>query len=110
MIPNLNGFTIVGAKLPAVYSAAKEAVSKCARVDECKDWANKAEALSSYAKQANDDELEKMATRIKARAIRRCGELIREIEAAKNQHDAKKRAGSSAATGSKRAAAKEAGM
>ena len=34
-------------------------------------WADKAEALASYARQSQDDELLKMAQRIKARAIRR---------------------------------------
>jgi len=38
-----------------------------------------AAALASYAKQANDDELVKMATRIQLRAVRRCGELLKAI-------------------------------
>lgn len=33
-----------------------------------------------------------MAERIQARAIRRCGELLKQIEPAKNQHDAESRA------------------
>jgi hypothetical protein len=56
-------------------------------MDECKSWADKAEALSSYAKQANDNTLHRLADRIQARAIRREGELLEEIEAATNQHD-----------------------
>src|SRR5260370_38737707 len=40
-------------------------------------------AHASYARQADDDSLLKTVTRIKARAIRRCGELLREIEPAK---------------------------
>ena len=36
-------------------------------------------ALASDARQAGDDELLKMATRIKARAIRRSGELLKQI-------------------------------
>jgi hypothetical protein len=51
--------------------AAKVAISECAHIDECKDWADKSEALASYAKQAKDDELRNMAERIQARAIRR---------------------------------------
>ncbi len=39
-------------------------------VDECQDWANKAEALASYAKMADDDALRKLADRIQARAAR----------------------------------------
>ena len=32
--------------------------------------------MASYARQAQDDELRRMADRIQARAIRRCGELL----------------------------------
>lgn len=71
---------IATAKLPATYEQAKNALATCQHIDECKDWANKAEALASYARQSEDESLFKMATRIKARAIRRCGELLREIE------------------------------
>ena len=67
------------ARLPATYEAAKTAIAKCAKIDECKDWADKAAALASYAKQAEDDELLKQCTRIKARAMQRCGELLKEI-------------------------------
>jgi hypothetical protein len=70
---------ISDAKLPATYETAKSALAECSRIDECADWANKAEALASYAKQAEDDTLRKMADRIQARAIRRCGELLRAI-------------------------------
>jgi hypothetical protein len=70
---------IAEAKLPATYEAAKLALAECSRVDECATWANKAEALASYAKQADDDELRLMADRIQARAVRRAGELLREV-------------------------------
>jgi hypothetical protein len=46
-----------------------------------------------------------VAMRIKGRAIRRRGELLKEIEAAKNQHDARSRAGGGAPTGRLDAAA-----
>ena len=49
--------------------------------DECKDWADKAEALASYAKQAEDDTLRKMADRSQARAVSRAGELVRTFNA-----------------------------
>jgi hypothetical protein len=71
---------VSSAKLPATYAAAKAALSECTKIDECQSWANKAEAMASYARQAKDDELRKMADRIQARAIRRCGELLREIK------------------------------
>lgn len=67
------------AKLPAAYESAKEALAKCSRIDECQDWADKAEALASYAKQAGDTSMRDTADRIQARAIRRCGELLKEI-------------------------------
>lgn len=50
------------------------------------------------------------ATRIKARAIRRCGELLKQIEGAKNQHDAKSRGARGAAPPSRSAAATAAGL
>jgi hypothetical protein len=78
---------IADAKLPARYEAAKVALASCADIDECKDWADKAAALASYAKQAEDDELLKHSRRIQARALDRCGELLRQIEAGKNRFD-----------------------
>lgn len=72
--------SVADAKLPMVYESAKLALAECSRIDECKDWADKAEALASYARQADDDALQNMAVRIRARAIRRCGELLKEIE------------------------------
>ena len=77
---------IARARLPAVYEDAKTALTECSRIDECQDWADKAEALASYAKQAQDDELRRMADRIQARAIRRCGELLQAIKAATGSH------------------------
>lgn len=74
--------SIDDARLPAVYERATLALSECTRIDECQEWANKAEALASYARQSKDETLQKMAERIRARAIRRCGELLRQIEPA----------------------------
>lgn len=68
------------ARLPQAYEAAKVALANCASIDECKDWADKAEALASYAKQADDDTLRRHADRIQARAIRRCGELLKQFD------------------------------
>lgn len=72
--------TAASARLPQTYESAKVALANCANIDECKDWADKAAALASYAKQADDDELMKMATRIRDRAIRRAGELLKQID------------------------------
>jgi hypothetical protein len=74
--------SVTKAKLPASYQDAKTALAECTRIDECQEWADKAEALASYAKQAQDDEMRRMADRIQARAIRRCGELLNAIKAA----------------------------
>jgi len=71
---------VANAKLPAMYQQAQHALAECTQIDECQSWANKAEALASYAKQANDESLRKMADRIQARAIRRAGELLKQIE------------------------------
>jgi Protein of unknown function (DUF3761) len=48
-----------------------------------------AEALRSYARQANDDRLEKMAMKIKARAARRAGEIFNELEGQNEQSEGK---------------------
>jgi hypothetical protein len=68
------------AALPANYQAATEALARCHRIDECKDWADKMAALASYAKQADDPTLHNFAVRISARAIRRCGELLQTFQ------------------------------
>lgn len=74
--PNLPAVASANAPLPQTYEAAKTALAECNRVDECKDWSDKAEALASYARQADDDTLLKMAKRIRARATRRAGQLL----------------------------------
>lgn len=94
-----------GASLPAKYEAAKLALKECNQIDECKDWGDKAQALASYAKQADDKEMEKTAKRIRARAVRRCGELLKEIEKAKGKHWKSKRDGGGPSISRKQAAA-----
>ena len=64
--------------------------------------------LSSYTKQAGDDTLMKMATRIKARAARRSGELLRQIEA--NDKGGRPRNDTAADTVTRTSAARDAGM
>ena len=71
--------SVANAQLPASYENAKTALANCSSMDECKDWADKAKALASYARQSQDESLRKMATRIQARAIRRAGELLKQI-------------------------------
>jgi len=72
--------SIKNAKLPAVYERAKTAIAECERIDECREWADKMEALASYARQVEDDTLYNAAMRIKVRAVRRCGELFKQLE------------------------------
>lgn len=67
------------AQLPALYEAAKTALAQCATIDECRTWADRMAALASYGKQSEDEALMSHAMRIRARAIDRCGELLREI-------------------------------
>lgn len=102
------------AHLPAVYQSAMIALEQCSKIDECATWANKMEAIASYARQSNDESLMNTAMRIKARAIRRCGELLKEIapsaggRPSTNGHE---KTGRTAPTGlSRRAAAKNAGL
>lgn len=69
------------ARLPAAYQAATTALANCASIDECQSWVNKAQALASYARQADDDTLQKHAMRIQSRAVRRrinakCGDRL----------------------------------
>jgi hypothetical protein len=86
-IPPDNLPTISDAKLPIAYERAKEAIAECDRVDECKDWINKSEALASYALQARDNTLYESAVRIKARAIERAGNLLKEHHAQGKRSD-----------------------
>ena len=65
--------------LPATYEAARNALTECSRVDEVKNWADKAAALASYARQARDDSLLRLAQRIQLRAVNRCGELLKQL-------------------------------
>jgi hypothetical protein len=69
------------AKLPVVYVAARQALAECVRLDECREWSARAEALKSYARQMKDTKLEEDAQRIRNRAVQRAGELLAEIKA-----------------------------
>lgn len=107
MLPST--ITPSSAKLPASYENAKTALANCVSLDECMTWGDKMEALASYAKQSKDDELMKMATRIRDRAIRRAGELLKQIEPAKPGPKAEIGMGDHTQFG-RQAAAEEAGM
>lgn len=83
MMTSLPSIAPSRANLPRTYEAARAALAECQNIDECRDWADKAAALASYAKQAEDETLLRMAARIKARATRRAGELLKQITPAK---------------------------
>lgn len=72
--------SVASARLPVAYEQAKAALIRCNNIDECVEWSDKAMALASYAKQADDETLERTATRIRARAVRRCGELLKQTD------------------------------
>jgi hypothetical protein len=67
---------IQSAPLPANYEAAKRAIKECAHIDECKEWADKAIAIASYARQLKDSSMKEAAERIHLRAQERIGELL----------------------------------
>ncbi|MDH6275593.1 hypothetical protein M2311_005693 [Rhizobium leguminosarum] len=73
---------MTSAPLPVAYERATKAIAECVRIDECKSWSDKAAALASYARQADDKTLENYAMRIRSRAIQRAGELLKEFEPA----------------------------
>lgn len=70
------------APLPIRYEATCAALAECESLDECKEWADRAEALASYYRQSKNLEMEESARRIRLRAKRRVGELLLEIKAA----------------------------
>ncbi|KFL24950.1 hypothetical protein JP74_21995 [Devosia sp. 17-2-E-8] len=104
--------SVSGARIPQTYANAKTALYNCVSVDECQSWADKAAALASYAKQAKDEELMRMATRIRDRAIRRAGELLKQIEPQKggDRKSAEYQSGDAPTLISRKQAASDAGM
>lgn len=109
MSADLQSISVAGAKLPQAYENAKTALSECNKIDECQAWADKAEALASYARQAEDESLRRMADRIQARAIRRAGELLKQIDRPE-QGGRPKQNGEGAPTVSRKQVATDAGM
>jgi hypothetical protein len=66
-----------------LYDTMCQAIAAAHRVDEAKDIRDKAEALATYARQANNAEAERQLREIRVRAERRCGELLAEREMAR---------------------------
>ena len=86
------------ARLPVAYDLARVALAQCQRVDECKDWSDKASAIASYARQADDKTLLNHALRIQARAQRRVGELLEEYKLPPTESGALKGSGDAPTT------------
>lgn len=61
------------------YDHMLEAIARCERVDEARQIRDKARAMEVYAARALNYEAENMACRIRVRAERRCGELLKVI-------------------------------
>jgi hypothetical protein len=64
----------------ARYDAACAALAAASKVDEAKSIRDKAEAMRVYARQAQNLELEQQAIKIRLRAERRTGELLKEAK------------------------------
>jgi hypothetical protein len=73
------------APLPVSYAEVRRAIAQCQSLNQCAGWAVKAEAFAALARPARDKSLERMAPRIRARALRRAGELLREIPTARGR-------------------------
>ena len=70
-----------------LYDKAKTAIAEYKTVDEVKNFRDKALAISQYAREAKDYDLEHGAAVARVRAERKCGELLAEMDMAKgNQH------------------------
>ena len=65
-----------------LYDRAREAIAKCERVDDVKEWIDKAAAVREYARRANDRTMETQAISIRLRAERKQGELLRDMDLA----------------------------
>lgn len=102
--------SIRSAPLPTVYQDARKALAKCIRIDECKQWKAKAQALASYARQMRDEGLLKAAQRIQDRAMIRTGELLMEIEAEKGKRSDLEPSSGVDRGSARQQAAKDAGM
>jgi len=91
----------------ARYEEARHALQACATVDEAKNIMDKTAALSAYARQVNDKDMECWLAEMKMRAMRRVGELTSEI---KTTQGARNELSTSGGTKSKTEQLKAAGL
>jgi hypothetical protein len=70
---------VLTARLPEVYEEAIHALERCEQLDQCKGWADQYQALASYARQAKDERMRAYCDRVKARAVKRAGEILQQI-------------------------------
>jgi hypothetical protein len=63
-----------------LYGRLAESLANCVRVDEVKEIRNRAQAIEIYAAQAKNLEMEFKAVRIRLRAERRCGKLLKKMK------------------------------
>lgn len=64
----------------ALYDQMSAAIAQCERVDEIKRIRDKVKAVEAYAVQARNYELENKAIKIRLRAERRAGQLLKEMK------------------------------
>jgi hypothetical protein len=63
------------------YEAMRAAITKCGKVDEIAKLANQAVAVQAYFRQAQDVDNEMETSRIRMRAERKMGEILRAMAA-----------------------------
>jgi N6-adenosine-specific RNA methylase IME4 len=88
------------------YDRARQALQEAHSLDEVKEIADKAKAMASYARQANDPEMEAWVADIRFRAYERLGKLSLELDGGKGGRPTRNR--STTGTVSRRAAWKQA--
>jgi hypothetical protein len=67
----------------ARYEAMCAAIAECYRIDDVRDWRDRAAAIQEYHRRAQNTEAEHMAAEIRVRAERRAGELLHGMPKAK---------------------------
>jgi hypothetical protein len=82
------------AAFPENYERARAAIIECSRIDQVADWANKAAAMATYARQIQDTAMRDAANRIQCRAIEKLGELLKELRTSRTEQIGKMAAAS----------------